>query len=198
MKNKFILRIKPEPEQALRLQQLQASFAELCNALMPIVIEHRCWSRAALHHLAYRNLREKFPAMGSQMVCNAIYMVSRVGKKVYGAAGSPWNTKHGASKAMPTIRFGTNAPVFFDRNTLSLKGKTLSMFTPDGRIQFEVKLDGDLETRFAKDRLKEIGLLSVKDKFFLTFVFGQDDEVLNDYPEYVSVVNADRSVAPLV
>ncbi len=37
----------------------------------------KVWNRVALHHLMYRNLRDQFPEMGSQMVCNAIYSVSR-------------------------------------------------------------------------------------------------------------------------
>ncbi len=198
VKSKFILPIKPSPEQAVRLRQLQASFAELCNALMPFVINNRCWNRVGLHHLAYRSLRESHPGMGSQMVCNAIYMVSRVCKKTYAAPDSPWRVKDNPDASLPKIHFGPNAPVFFDRNTLSLKGNLLSMFTPDGRIRFEVKLDTELEQRFATEKIKEIGLASAKDQFFLTFVFGPDDEVLADHPAYVSIAASARPAAPMV
>lgn len=195
MKNKFVLRIKPNPEQIVRLKQLQANFAQLCNALVPIVIEHRCWSRVGLHHLAYRTLRESFPNMGSQMACNAIYMVSRVGKKVYATSGRQSGSTDNSNQPLPVIRFGPNSPVFFDRNTLSLKGQVLSMFTPDGRIRFEVKVEGDLEKRFANDKVKEIGLLSVKDQFYLVFLFGPDDEVQIDTPEFVSFAPAGLPIA---
>ena len=72
-----LLRIPLEttPAQVQRLLQLQQGFAQLCNALAPLVQQTRVWNRVALHHLAYRQLREAFPQMGSQMVCNAIYSV---------------------------------------------------------------------------------------------------------------------------
>ena len=69
--------LQAAPDQLLRLQALQLGFAQLCNALAPLVQTTRVWNRVALHHLAYRQLREQFPNMGSQMVCNAIYSVSR-------------------------------------------------------------------------------------------------------------------------
>ncbi|NBT92621.1 MAG: hypothetical protein EBT37_08500, partial [Betaproteobacteria bacterium] len=62
-------------EQSTRLKALQAVFAQACNALAPIVQQTKVWNRVALHHLMYRNLRERFPELGSQMVCNAIYSV---------------------------------------------------------------------------------------------------------------------------
>ena len=65
------------PEQSARLQALQATFAEACNALSPLVQKSRVWNRVALHHLAYKELRQKYPDMGSQMICNVIYSVSR-------------------------------------------------------------------------------------------------------------------------
>jgi len=195
MKNKFILRLKPNPEQAIRLRQLQANFANLCNALMPFVLQNRCWSRVGLHHLAYRSLRESYPEMGSQMVCNAIYMVSRVCKKTYAAPDSPWRSKDNPDKTLPRIHFGPTAPVFFDRNTLSLKGKLLSMFTADGRIRLEVQLAADLEYRLNAEKIKEIGLITTKEQFFLTFVFGSDEEVLTDHPAYVSVELPVRNAA---
>ena len=60
------------PEQSARLQALQAAFAESCNHLSPLVQKSRVWNRVALHHLAYKELRQKYPDMGSQMICNVI------------------------------------------------------------------------------------------------------------------------------
>ena len=53
------------------------------SAIAPLVQQTKVWNRVALHHLAYRQLREQFPEMGSQMVCNAIYSVSRTGRLVF-------------------------------------------------------------------------------------------------------------------
>ncbi|MCU0922625.1 MAG: hypothetical protein MUF16_20270, partial [Burkholderiaceae bacterium] len=68
--------LKTSPRQHEQLVQLQRAFAEVCNALAPLVQQTRCWNRVALHHMAYKRLREGFPGLGSQMVCNAIYSVS--------------------------------------------------------------------------------------------------------------------------
>ena len=77
------------PEQQARLEALQAAFAEVCNALAPMVQQTRIWNRVALHHMAYKGLRERFPALGSQMVCNAIYSVSRACRLVFQNPESP-------------------------------------------------------------------------------------------------------------
>jgi hypothetical protein len=81
--NSFIrVPLNTTPEQFQRLLALQTAFAQVCNALAPEVQKTRVWNRVALHHLFYRGLREKFPALGSQMVCNAIYAVSRTRKSI--------------------------------------------------------------------------------------------------------------------
>ena len=78
-------------EQHARLAQLQSAFAGVCNALSPTVQQTKVWNRVALHHLKYRNLREQFPEIGSQMVCNAIYSVSRTCRMVFQHPQSPFN-----------------------------------------------------------------------------------------------------------
>ena len=86
------------PEQFERLCVLQDEFARVCNALAPMVRDTCCWNRVALHHMAYKTLREQFPAMGSQMVCNAIYSVCRSSRLVYQHPTSPFNVaRWGAS-----------------------------------------------------------------------------------------------------
>lgn len=77
MKFSLHIPLDTSPEQTLRLQALQRAFAEVCNALAPRVQQTRTWNRVALHHMAYKQLRTQFPEIGSQMVCNAIYSVSR-------------------------------------------------------------------------------------------------------------------------
>ena len=107
-----ILRIplNASPEQAQRLQDLQRGFAQLCNALAPLVQSTRVWNRVALHHLAYRQLREQFPAMGSQMVCNAIYSVSRTCRMVFQHPGSPLHLDKLGARPLPLLRFADTCP----------------------------------------------------------------------------------------
>ena len=103
----FVLRIplNTSPEQTARLEALQHGFAQVCNALAPMVQHTRVWNRVALHHLAYRQLRERFPALGSQMVCNAIYSVSRTCRTVYQHPSSPFNLTRLGERPLPLLRF---------------------------------------------------------------------------------------------
>lgn len=146
------------PEQAARLQALQTGFANVCNALAPVVQQTRVWNRVALHHLAYRQLREQFPEMGSQMVCNAIYSVSRTARLVFQSPASPFNVAVLGERALPLLRFAETCPVYFDRHTLSLKQGQLSMFTLDGRMRFQLALAEQDEARFHQLKLREIVL----------------------------------------
>lgn len=156
----FILRVPlhASPEQQARLRALQVAFAQVCNALAPLVRQTRVWNRVALHHLAYRQLREQFPALGSQMVCNAIYSVSRTCRKVYQHPASPFNVARLGDRPLPLVRFADSCPVYFDRHTLSLKAGQLSMFTLDGRMRFQLALQPGDEAAFHSRKLREIVL----------------------------------------
>lgn len=186
-------------EQKQKLRALQEAFAEVCNALAPVVQQTRCWNRVGLHHLAYRQLRERFPKVGSQMVCNAIYSVSRSCRLVYQHASSPFNVVRKLDAPLPLLRFLPSAPVYFDRHTLSLKGQRLSMFTLDGRMRFLTDLaDTDL-LRFNTQKLREIVLMQIGDVYRLSFFFSAEGEeggaaVENDgaLPEYLLVNPAEE------
>ena len=150
--------LNTNPEQFARLQALQSAFAEVCNALSPEVKKSRVWNRVALHHLHYRTLREKFPALGSQMICNAIYAVSRASRLVFQTPGSPFNLTKLGDKALPLLQFADSCPVYFDRHTLSIKGTKLSLFTLDGRMHFELTLPEEQLLLFKVAKLREISL----------------------------------------
>ena len=150
--------LNTNPEQFARLQALQSAFAEVCNALAPEVKKSRVWNRVALHHLHYRALREKFPALCSQMICNAIYAVSRASRLVFQTPGSPFNLTKLGNKALPLLQFADSCPVYFDRHTLSIKGTKLSLFTLDGRMHFELTLPEEQLLLFKVAKLREISL----------------------------------------
>ena len=183
-----VLRIplNAEPEALQRLLALQRGFAAVCNALAPLVQQTRVWNRVALHHLAYRQLREQFPEMGSQMVCNAIYSVSRTGRLVYQHPQSPFNLARLGDKPLPLLKFADTCPVYFDRHTLSLKDGQLSMFTLDGRLRFQLTLAPQDEARFHTGKLSEVVLLRQADgSFALTFQLAHPPTVAeepNDQP----------------
>lgn len=195
----FILRISlnTSPEQLARLQALQVAFAQVCNALAPTVQQTRVWNRVALHHLMYRSLRVQFPEMGSQMVCNAIYSVSRTCRLVLQHPQSPFNLARLGDKPLPLLRFANTCPVYFDRHTLSVKAGQLSMYTLDGRMRFALALKPADEVAFNENKLREIVLSTRPDGLFqLSFLFsdGQNDEASEpnvassaEVPEYVMI-----------
>jgi hypothetical protein len=195
----FMLRIplNASPEQLVRLQDLQVAFARVCNALAPTVQQTKVWNRVALHHLMYRNLRDRFPEMGSQMVCNAIYSVSRTSRVVFQHPQSPFNLARLGDKPLPLLRFSNNCPVYFDRHTLSVKAGQLSMYTLDGRMRFALALQPADEANFNEKKLREIVLSNRPDGAFeLSFLFsdGQEDDAPlpsvasgAEVPEYVMV-----------
>lgn len=164
------------PDQVARLRALQGAFADVCNAIAPIVQSTRCWNRVALHHLVYRPMRERFPALGSQMICNAIYSVSRTARLVLQHPASPFNiAKQPPNAPLPLFRFAPTAPVYFDRHTLSVKGNALSMFTLDGRIRFNLQLQPAEIARFHTEKLLEIVLSASPQGYRLTFQFAGNE-----------------------
>lgn len=194
---RFSIPLQAGPEQVARLAALQALFVQACNSLTPLVRETHCWNRIGLHHMTYRQLRERFPQLGSQMACNAIYSVSRACRMVYQSPSSPWLVTRQPDKPLPLVAFDKGSPVFFDRHTLSLRDDAISMFTLDGRIRFEINLSAEQRAHFLNDRLREVVLQQSAGAFHLAFVFTPADaEELPDtqsanLPEYLVVQQPD-------
>lgn len=193
MKPALRVALGTDSAQAERLHKLQAAFAEVCNTLAPIVQRTGCWNRVALHHMTYRPMRERFPAIGSQMVCNAIYSVSRVSRHVFQHPSSPFNIARLGERGLPLLRFQPQAPVYFDRHTLSIKNGQVSMYTLDGRMRFTIGLDAEGERRFHEEKLREVVLTSAADRFYLSFHLGSEAETGDrgsaDLPEYLLVLD---------
>ena len=199
MNSQVRIRLNTTPEQSARLIALQTAFAEVCNALVPLVRESRVWNRVALHHMAYRGLRERFPALGSQMVCNAIYSVSRSCRLVFQTPGSPFHLSRIGDRPLPLMRFLETSPVYFDRHTLSLKAGQVSMYTLDGRMRFELALQAADAEAFHHRKLYEIILQREPVGHFLSFRFGEAAGAENlvvaennpdPLPEYVLIEEA--------
>ena len=196
MKNSLHVALNGTPEQFQRLRELQVAFAAVCNAIAPVVQSTRCWNRVALHHLVYRNMRERFPDLGSQMICNAVYSVSRTARLVLQHPKSPWNVNKQSGAPLPLLRFAPSAPVYFDRHTLSIKGNVLSMFTLDGRMRFALRLAAADEARFHQEKLVEVILVATAGGFELVFQFADANtegavtkmSARGLLPEYVLVI----------
>lgn len=184
------------PGQLVRLKELQACFVEACNEIAPIAQRARCWNRVALHHLVYKDMRARFPGLGSQMVCNAIYSVCRAARLIYQgdlALRLPFDM----AQELPLIRFLDNAPVYFDRHTLSIKRGVLSLFTLDGRMKVSVDLPKPIEEHFQNFRLREI-ILTLDGEAALHFTFGDDadgDVPLKNLPGHLLLLSAQEGRA---
>lgn len=174
MNSRIRLVLNADAEQQRRLAALQAMFAKACNVLAPLVRDTRCWNRVALHHMAYKALRQQFPHLGSQMVCNVIYSVSRACRDVYQHPASPFNLQRLGDRALPLVQFSPQAPVYFDRHTLSIKAGTASLYTLDGRMRFQLELDAADEQRFHAGKLREVVLTRETTGFALTLSLGND------------------------
>lgn len=188
-----------DAEQAASLAKLQATFAAACNALVPVVRERRCWNRVALHHLAYHELRSRFPQLGAQMACNAIYSVSRTCRHLFQHPASPWHLARLGERPLPMIEFAPSAPVYFDRHTLSLRHDGISMYTLDGRMRFALSMPEQALARFKSERLREIVLARQGQGYALTFHFGghRMPHTEADLPEYVVIHEpAPAAIAP--
>jgi len=179
MKSVIRVPLNTTPEQYARLQALQTAFAQVCNALAPEVQRSRVWNRVALHHLHYRSLREKFPALGSQMVCNAIYAVSRTSRLIFQTPASPFSLAKLGTKPLPLMQFADSCPVYFDRHTLSIKGSKLSLFTLDGRMHFELTLPESQLLLFKVAKLREISLTRRLDGLYELAFWLESQQALN-------------------
>jgi hypothetical protein len=190
MKSVIRVPLNTTPEQYARLQALQTAFAQVCNALAPEVQRSRVWNRVALHHLHYRALREKFPSLGSQMVCNAIYAVSRTSRLIFQTPASPFSLAKLGNKPLPLMQFANSCPVYFDRHTLSIKANKLSLFTLDGRMHFELTLPEEQLLLFRVAKLKEIVLTRRIDNAYELAFWLEPAELEPSQPlipEYLSV-----------
>lgn len=167
---KLNLSLQATPEHLCALQALQMQFAQACNVLAPQVAQTRVWNRVALHHLHYRSLREQFPALGSQMVCNVVYAMARTARQVYQNPASPFAAALKGDGPLPPIVFMPHSPVYFDRHTLSWREGRLSLFTLQGRMAWHSPQAAALWPKFVRQRCREIVLLGSPDRgYALTF-----------------------------
>ncbi len=197
----LVIPLDTTAELAAQLTQLQGAFAEVCNAIAPVARETRCWNRVALHHLVYRGLRERYPQMGSQMVCNAIYSVSRTCRMLFQSPASPFNLARLGERPLPRLHFAPSAPVYFDRHTLSIRSGVVSMYTLDGRIRFRLSISAADELRFQQEKLREIVLSSDGRQHRLSFLFARRDDEAGTpadgaLPEYVTLLDESGADTP--
>ena len=127
------VRLLVNPEDSVKLSETHALYRDACNFVVPIVCKNkelRLWQRFALHHVAYSQIREIFPALGAQLACNVIRSVSSAYKTEL--ANHPQQLKQSELKV---IRF-KNPSVHLDKNTITYRDNgTVSLYTLKGRVE---------------------------------------------------------------
>lgn len=165
MKRTIAFKLNLSQEQSDSLLKTQKAFSNACNKVVPFTVKNRCWNRVALHHLCYYNVREVEPALGSQMVCNAIKKTCSSYKVL--------NIKK--SQDIPTISFKENTSIHYDKRTFSLKGQTLSLFTVNGRIKCSFSIGDFQQNCFEQGVLKEAELVRNGKRWFFNIVLDLPD-----------------------
>jgi len=163
MKRTVSLKLLASPEQSEALSALAKAYSGACNAITPTVQAHRCWNRVALHHLVYYSIREAFPSLGSQMVCQAVHRVADAYKTLKA------NGEIAKDEPIPAITFNA-ASVNFDKRTYSLKDSTLSLFTLSGRIAVQFVFGKHQQTLLEKGVPKEARAVVRKGVWYFNLV----------------------------
>jgi putative transposase len=169
MKRTISIKLDPTTEQSALLDALQAEFASACNVVVGFSAPVKCSNRVALHHLCYYQVREQVPALGSQMVCNAIANVAQSYKSL--VANEPKLRK----EEWPVINFRQTASVHFDKRTYSFKNDTLSLFTLDGRIAVNYIFGKHQANLLNSGLAKEAELLKRKGQWYFNLVIDIPD-----------------------
>jgi IS605 OrfB family transposase len=162
------LKLLATAEQSAALSALTIEFSGACNSIVPMAMEQRCWNRVALHHLAYYLVRERFPALGSQMVCQAVHRVADAYRTLKA------NKKFDKDKPVPVITFHPTS-VNFDKRTYSIKGNALSLFTLGGREHIPFVGGKHQFNLFANGQPKEARLVIKKGVWYFNLVLNLPD-----------------------
>lgn len=193
MNSRLQIRLQTTLAQARQLQALQALFVQACNVLAAQAQASGVWSRIGLHQLAYHGLRSRYPELGAQMACNVIYSVSRAARLVFQHPASPWHGRQRMGAMAPRLRFGPNAPVYFDRHTLSVRDGHASMYSLDGRLRFNLPLAPADEFCLRHGGIREIALTRDAQGLLLDFLFAPADA---DAPADAGARTPDAAPAP--
>ncbi|MBO6267091.1 MAG: hypothetical protein J6M06_02540, partial [Synergistaceae bacterium] len=136
-------------------------------------VANKCANRVALHHLAYYAVREAHPALGSQMVCNAIKVVADAYKAFF--ADSPKKRR----EEWETIVF-SDSSVYYDARTYSMKDDVLSLFTLSGRIKVSTHVEDFQARSLARGRIKEAELVRTRNHWYFNLGLDLPDAAPSD------------------
>jgi IS605 OrfB family transposase len=158
------IKLKTTDEQNIALIQLQKTFNNACNQIVPVAAENRCWNRLALHHLVYYNIRQA-TGLGAQMVCNATKVVCDAIKVL----------KIKKDENIPPISFKPHSSIHFDKRTYSLKDGAISLYTLSGRALIPMVLGQFQQQYLERGVSKEAELVCKNGIWFFNLVLDVPD-----------------------
>jgi putative transposase len=184
MKRTIAIPLAPTDEQLEKMTGLQLTFAAACNAVAEMAFAQTCSNRVKLHHFAYYAVRERFPALGSQMACNAIAAVAR-SLRAHRANGRPWQT----------LAFRSDASVHVDARTFRLSGAVVSLFTMAGRERVQLRIGRFQQAYLDRGRVREAELLCKRDRWYLHVVLEVPDPAVSQDHGVVGIDLGENVVA---
>lgn len=165
MKRTVCLKLGFQQNALENMLETQQMFSDACNYIVQFVVQHRCWNGPSLHRLCYYRVRERFPSLGSQLVCNAIKKVCSAYKVL----------KIRQGKEVPTIRFRPEASVHYDKHTCTLKENSVSLYTTRGRVRCSFQVGPYQEQYFEVGKPREAELIKKGKRLFLNLVLDIPD-----------------------
>jgi putative transposase len=169
MQRTISIKLNTTSEHNIALTQLQQQFNSVCNQIVFIAAENRCWNRFNLHKLSYYAIRATTD-LGAQMVCNAIKVVCDSFKVL----------KIKPSEKVPLINFKPRSSVHFDKRTYSFKDNAISLYTLSGRVLIPTLLGQFQQEYLERGVPKEAELICKNNRWFFNLVL--------DLPEVKPVV----------
>ncbi|CDM65676.1 RNA-guided endonuclease InsQ/TnpB family protein [Pyrinomonas methylaliphatogenes] len=126
--------LKPTPEQADALRETLRQHTECFNAVCAYGWQHQERNGVRLHHATYRALRERFPALPSQLVVAARERAREALRSAFGRA------RRGKKASQPRSRL---CPIRYDARTYALRAAKgyVSLASVAGRLKVPFALD---------------------------------------------------------
>lgn len=189
MKRTISLKLLTTPDQDERLQNLQKTFADACNDLVPLAAANKCRNRVKLHNLGYTQIRENHKELGSQMTCNAIRKVSSAYKTLLA------NNQRFRLTGWPEMYFRQNTSIHYDKRTYSLRENSVSLFTMEGRIIVPLKIGEFQKQYLALGVPKEAELVHKKKGWFFNLVLDLPDVAVKTETNVLGVDLGENNLA---
>ena len=171
MKKTLKVKLTPTKEQAKSLLETIESFNDACNWISRKSFEAGTPHQMKLHHMVYFEVRERFPALTSQMIVRAI-------AKVSGSYRTEKKTLHS---------FKRHSAMEYDKRLLSFKSLShASMATVHGRITVSL-IFGHYAPLDRNKMLGQADLTTSGGKFFLNLLIDVPDGTPYDPEECLGV-----------